>query len=212
MRLGIAAGTLTSIETSSKQEIQMLKSLIAVLALMSSAAMADDHIDIKGLHLGMTQQEVETLKNGYYRSDAPRYDLKTFKELPFLTPCVIDCKPGQIPMFTIGGRTVAFNAASPLVHYTNQVADRMFIGIPNAAFDDIQAAVITKYPTTKCADSDVSNALNAHFTNTTCTYQTATEVLVLTRYADLQTMALTLDSVEHLKAQQAANAAHAKDL
>jgi hypothetical protein len=181
----------------------MFKSLIAtalVLIGLSSVAFADEHIDIKGFHLGMTQQEVDTFKNGYYRTDAPTFDRKTFKQLPPLVPCFDDCKPGETPIFTIGGAGIMFDSTQPFVHYTENIADRVLITLSPSKFDVIKDALLTKYSATKCVDSDVSNAMNAHFTQTQCTYQTATEVLTLTRYVDLTTSAITINSVDNLKA------------
>ena len=161
------------------------KSLIltAVLAFASFSAVAADHIDIKGFHLGVMKIEADALKRQY------------------------------APIFTIGGVNIIVDDVTPFFHFDgNGNADTMLITLTNNSFDQIKDAVLTKYPSTKCVDSVVSNAMNAQFQQTICTYKTDTEILSVNRIVDIGQMGIFLQSVASLKAEEVATAKAKNDL
>jgi hypothetical protein len=159
------------------------KSLIltAALALASFSAVADDHIDIKGLHLGMTQEEFNAELSQYGR---------------FMS--------GDKPSFTIGGSYLYLGGLPEATENESNVVDNITIVIYSNSFDAIKAAFKKKYPQMQCTDNAVHNRMNATFTQTKCDLSTKTEAMHMERYAgDLQTGGIRIQSFASMKKEHA---------
>lgn len=148
--------------------------LALVFALAAPAHSIDKHISLKGFHLGMERDDV-------------------LKIDPFF------CKRADI----IGG---CFTIGSALI------TDRFFkydrddhlrvlrFEYASADFEAIKAAIIGKYPATKCSTSPVQNRFGAQFTDFHCRYVSGDEAIIFEKYSEtVVTGTLTLATREYIE-------------
>ena len=125
-----------------------------LLMIFAGSALADDHIDIQGFHVGM--------RNKAFLDHILEFSIhRTFlnKNKPALMI-------GSVEIHHAPGHGCAHQAGCSL--FLTGSVDQFWIKFEPGEFDSIKAAIINQYPATVCA-ADV------------CTYTTQTERLTLTR-------------------------------
>jgi hypothetical protein len=106
-----------------------------------------------------------------------------------------EAKVGPMPLlnFTIAGVPGKYADSSPDFH--DGKLDSFAFYFDSAHFDDVFAAVKSKYPALRCVKSKVVNALGASFTQLDCHLRDKTGDLTLTRFInDINTSGLSLRS------------------
>jgi hypothetical protein len=139
-----------------------IKLVIALSACCAwnSAAIADDAVEIKGFHVGMTRSEVKARESDFC------YDH-------------LGCDLTHKTRFTVGG----VNAKKVSATYSsNAMADSIEFEFGSSGFSRLKAALIEKYPGTECKSEDVTNLLGNHFEQVICRYETGTGGIYLARY------------------------------
>jgi hypothetical protein len=148
-----------------------------LLAAVALPALAAD-IDIKGVRLGMTQDELVALgatTNAQQKLVLPDFTVGGVKA--FMGDADLGLKEGRLDTFTF------FFAPSD--------------------FDEVLAAVKAKYPKTKCTDSQLQNGFGAKFTQTYCTLSDAKTTLQVRRMVSKEFGLLSLVPTSTLQKQDA---------
>lgn len=127
-------------------------------------------IEIKGVKLGMSKKAVEAIVG------APG-------------------KKGYTP-FTIGG-VGTYNFDQPSFGYTDGKFSNLMFLFKSEKFDDLKAAVSTKYPSLRCTQSEIQNRLGIKFQQVQCSLADKNGMLSLTKYSSqLDIGYLNFDSFE----------------
>lgn len=94
-----------------------------------------------------------------------------------------------------GGITIADVYAEyyNLEYYEGKL-DKFTFLFDNTKFDNVLGAVKEKYPSLKCRDSSVSNAMGASFNQTECNLISENAVLILNRRINVKTSSLIINS------------------
>jgi hypothetical protein len=128
--------------------------------LFSTAASADESVEIKGFHAGMQ-----------------RYELKGhLTDFCYLEACAFSRKTP----FTVGGVkgklfTATYDSAGE--------ADSIDFIFDSFGFDRLRAAMLDKFPATKCENSEAITRLGLHVPQVLCRFETAKDGIYLVRVA-----------------------------
>jgi hypothetical protein len=90
--------------------------------------------------------------------------------------------------------------------------DKFSFLFKSSEFDSVLGAVKEKYPSLKCSDSTVSNAMGASFDQTECNLISSEAAMVLIRRADVKTSALIISSKRLLDEMAKSNEKSKKDI
>lgn len=133
---------------------------VLVSMLLSGAAFAEDSVDIKGFHAGMKRYEL----TGHVT------------DFCYLEGCVLSRKTP----FTVGGVKGRLLAAT---YDSNGAADLIDFIFDSFGFDQLRAAMIEKFPNTKCENSEVITRLGLHVPQVLCRFETPKDGIYLVRVA-----------------------------
>jgi hypothetical protein len=128
--------------------------------LFGTVAYADESVDIKGFHAGMK-----------------RYELKGhLSDFCYLEACTLSRKT----LFTVGGVKGKLLAAT---YDTDGAADSIDFIFDSFGFDHLRAAMLEKFPATRCENSEVITRLGLHVPQVLCRFETAKDGIYLVRVA-----------------------------
>jgi hypothetical protein len=128
--------------------------------LFGTAAYADESIDIKGFHAGMK-----------------RYELKGhLSDFCYLEGCTLSRKT----LFTVGGVKGKLLAAT---YDADGTADSIDFIFDSFGFDHLRAAMLEKFPATRCEISEVITRLGLHVPQVICRFETQKDGIYLARVA-----------------------------
>lgn len=163
-----------------------MKGLPAIaLIFVSSLVAADEPLQIKDFHVGMTKAEFTKLQR--YACDAKLYAL-------YSSLC-----------YTVGGSPISNMGAA---FDAEQRVSIFRLEFPSENYEAVKAAVAGKFANIKCEQEPVQNRMGAKFTNEICAFDSGSETLALHRFGDkLTTGWLSLGSN---KAIQAAKSVESK--
>jgi hypothetical protein len=133
---------------------------LVACCLLGSVAAADDHLEIKGFHVGMTSLELRSHKADFC------YDH-------------LGCDISRKTPFTVGGVKGRFLHAT---YDSDAIVNSIEFTFDSLRFANLKAALLDKYPGTKCATSDVTNRVGTHFQQIVCRYEEDKEGIYLARY------------------------------
>jgi hypothetical protein len=133
---------------------------VLVSILLSGAAFAEDSVDIKGFHAGMKRYEL----TGH------------LTDFCYLEGCALSRKTP----FTVGGVKGRLLAAT---YDSNGTADSIDFIFDSFAFDQLRAAMLEKFPDTKCDKSEVITRLGLRIPQVFCHFETAQDGIYLARVA-----------------------------
>ena len=134
---------------------------LAVSLWASSLSFADSApLDIKGFHVGMKNWEV------------------TAHERDFCYAKV--CGLSHKTPFTVGGVTGKFLNAT---YDDSAAANLVEFGFDSFGFKNLRNALVSKYPDTKCVNSEVITRLGIHVPQVVCRYETDRDGIYLMRVA-----------------------------
>jgi len=142
-------------------------------------------IEIKGLRIGMTKEEIESTV-------------------------------GKLPLnnLTIAGVRGKDDDSTPvIIKFHEGVLDLFMFRFDPGYFDDILGAVKTKYPTIRCENSTVTNAMGASFKQVDCKLKDQSGSLSLIKFgSDIMTSRLSLISDRWFKETAGKQKEKQKDL
>ena len=133
---------------------------IAASALVSSLVFADDHLEIKGFHVGMKNWEVTAHERDFCYEKVCPFSRKT--------------------PFTVGGVSGKVLKAT---YDDSAAANLIEFGFDSFGFSSLRTAMVEKYPGTKCVDSEVITRLGIHVPQVLCRYETDKDGMYLMRVA-----------------------------
>jgi hypothetical protein len=134
---------------------RQLSLLVFFTSVILSGNVCAQGIEIKGLRIGMTEDEVE----------------KKIGRLP-------------VHDFTIAGIRNKYPISQSLgnVDFYDGKLDYFLFVFNSSAFDEVVSAVKDKYPALICENTTVTNAMGAAFKQTKCTLKDELSLLLLSRY------------------------------
>jgi hypothetical protein len=133
---------------------------LLISILLSGAAFADDSVDIKGFHAGMK-----------------RYELKGhLTDFCYLEGCALSRKTP----FTVGGVKGKLLSAT---YDSDGAADSIDFIFDSFGFGQLRAAMLEKFPGTKCENSEAITRLGLHVPQVLCRFETAKDGIYLVRVA-----------------------------
>jgi hypothetical protein len=135
-------------------------STLLLSVLFSAAAFADESVDIKGFHSGMQRHELK----GH------------LTDFCYLEGCALSRRTP----FTVGGVKGKFLTAS---YDGNGAADSIDFIFDSFGFDHLKAAMLEKFPETKCVSSEVITRLGLHVPQVLCRFETNKDGIYLARVA-----------------------------
>ncbi len=128
--------------------------------LLSGTAFAEDSVDIKGFHAGMKRYEL----TGH------------LTDFCYLEGCAFSRKTP----FTVGGVKGRLLATT---YDNNGTADSIDFIFDSFGFDQLRAAMLEKFPGTKCENSEVITRLGLHVPQVLCRFETSKDGIYLARVA-----------------------------
>jgi len=137
----------------------------SIFALLLSAglcelASADDLLDIKGFHAGMKGYELKGHLTDFCFQEGCAFSKKT--------------------PFTVGGVKGKFLAAT---YDSNGAADSIDFVFDSFGFEPLRAALIDKYPQSKCVNSEVITRRGIQVPQVLCRFETGKDGIYLIRAA-----------------------------
>jgi hypothetical protein len=134
---------------------------MAASVLVSSFTLADDGlVEVKGFHIGMKNWEVTAHERDFCYGKGCALSRKT--------------------PFTVGGVAGKFLNAT---YDDSAAANLIEFGFDSFGFTRLRAAIVEKYPGTKCVDSEVITRLGLHVPQVLCRYETDKDGIYLMRVA-----------------------------
>jgi hypothetical protein len=141
--------------------MKLIPKITAVLMCgVFGPAVAGEHLDIKGFHVGMQRWELKAHE----------------KDFCYAEGCVLSRKTP----FTVGGVKGRLLAAT---YDSSATADSIDFTFDSFGFDGLRKAMVEKYPNTACVDSEVITRLGLHVPQVTCKFETADDGIYLVRVA-----------------------------
>ena len=100
--------------------------------------------------------------------------------------------------FTVAGVNGKDADTSTSVTFDNDKLDEFYFFFEPNDFNHVLNALKNKYPTIKCTNSKVINAFGASFNNIDCDLKDKTSYLSITKYMDINTSALSIQSLKSI--------------
>jgi hypothetical protein len=145
-------------------------------------AIAETEIEIKGIKIGMSQNDYEIIVPPQRFFDEDNKPIRV--------------KPSEFTIAEIPGKHVYSSAGAT---FEADKLDSFLFFFKSENFDKMLNAVKAKYPKLKCENSIVNNAFGATFKNINCYLKDKSGQFKLTKYVDLETSSLSIRSHEYIK-------------